>query len=67
MVKKAPLMGITHLPNMRMKVGFDQGQLMNSINFKIVYSCFSKNVFKGLDDDLEDLVPTFGTLEDAML
>ena len=38
------------------------------INFKIVCRCFGNNLFKEPnDDDLEGLVSSLGTLEDAML
>ena len=41
---------------------------MNAINVKIVCRCCEKNVFKDLDDnDDEDFVSSFGTLDDSML
>ena len=67
-MKKSPLMKVALLASMRREVGFNQGSLMNDINFKIVCRCCGKNVFKDHnDDDSEGLVSSFGTLENAML
>ena len=60
-------MKVALLASMMIEVGFDQGPSMNVINFKIVWRCCGKNVFKDPDDDDEGFVSSFVTLEDAML
>ena len=53
---------------MSIAVVFEQEPSMNGINFKIFCRWFGKNAFKvPCDDNLEDLVSSFGTLEDDML
>ena len=61
-------MEVALLTRMRKEVGFDKGPSMNGINFKIVFTCCGKNVFKDFDDDGDDgFVSYFATLEDAVL
>ena len=58
-------MKVALLASMRVGVGFDKRPSINGINKKIV--CSGMNVFKDNDEDSEDFISTFGTLEDAML
>ena len=60
-------MKVASLASMRMEVEFDQGLSVNGINFKILCRCCEKNDFKDPDDDDEDFISSFATLEDAML
>ena len=46
-------MGVALLASMKIEVGFDQGHSMNGINFKIIWRCCVKNVFKDPDDNYE--------------
>ena len=61
-------MKVALLASMRIEGEFDQGSSMNGNNFKIIFMCCGKNVFKDPDDNnSEDLVSSLSTLEDTML
>ena len=66
-IKESPLMKVALMVSIRIEVEFNQGPSMNGINFKIVGKCCGKNVFNNPNDNNEDFVSFFATLENAML